>query len=121
VHILFRYFENPNPEEGIIINEVGRLRIAVTQALKAPRTRQRIVVEFRQDVFQHIFANKGYALGQWKVLDKEDFPVKFSSSPPHGMSCWIFMARVQKCFIQSKQGISSHGPQRDLLRRTILS
>jgi hypothetical protein len=74
-------------------------------------------------VFQHIFANKGYALGQWKVLDKEDFPVKFFFQPTpwdvlldlHGQGTKIFYP------IKAKQGISSHGPQRDLLGRTILS
>jgi hypothetical protein len=38
-------------------------------------------VEFRQDVFRHIFASKGYALGQLKVMDKEDFPFKFFFQP----------------------------------------
>lgn len=60
---------------------MGRLRVAVAQALKAPRKRQRIVVEFRQDVFQHLFGNKGYALGQWKILEEGDFPVKFFFQP----------------------------------------
>lgn len=54
-----------------------RLRVAVSQALKAPRTRQTLCIEFRQDVFAFLFGGKGTKRGIWTVLAEKDFPKEF--------------------------------------------
>lgn len=62
---------------NIILEEVGRLRVALVQSLKCPRTRQTLTVEFRGDVFSCLFKGKGEKWGQWQLLDKGDFDHRF--------------------------------------------
>ena len=53
------YFNHPDPMVNIILEEVGRLHVALAQSLKCPRTRQTLTVEFRGDVFSCLFKGKG--------------------------------------------------------------
>jgi 3'-phosphoadenosine 5'-phosphosulfate sulfotransferase len=56
-----------------VLAEVTRLRVAIQQSLNSPRTRQRITVEFRQDVFTFLFMGRGRKDGLWLLLEKDDF------------------------------------------------
>lgn len=56
-----------------MLAEVSRLRVALHQSLNRPRTRHRLTIEFRQDVFSFLFAGKGRKDGLWLLLEKEDF------------------------------------------------
>ena len=75
--ILNRYYEHPKPERNVILNEVSRLRVAIGSSLKASTQRKQVTVEFREDVFKHLFGNKGVQNGRWKVLALEEFSPSF--------------------------------------------
>ena len=50
-----RYFERPCPPRDIVDLYVDRLRIAVMQASHHKGPEQRVVVEFRHDVYKQFF------------------------------------------------------------------
>ncbi len=56
-----------------MLAEVSRFRVALHQSLNRPTTRQRLTIEFRQDVFAFLFNGRGRKDGLWLVLGKEDF------------------------------------------------
>ena len=72
-----RYYKHPKPDRNVILNEVSRLRVAIAASLKASRQRKQVTMEFREDVFQHLFGNKGVKNGQWKLLAQEEFSPSF--------------------------------------------
>ena len=63
----------PLPE--MVLAEVARLD-AIYQSLNH-RTRQKIMVEFRQDVFASLFMGRGRKDGLWFLLENEDFSELF--------------------------------------------
>lgn len=90
---------------NIILEEVGRLRVALAQSLKCPRTRQTLTVEFRGDVFSCLFKGKGEKCGQWKMLDKGDFDHRFFPDQweqlldPHGQGTKVHFPVKLRHFI----------------------
>lgn len=72
-----RYYKHPKPDRNVILNEASRLRVAIAVSLKASKQRKQVSMEFREDVFQHLFGKKGVENGQWKLLAQEEFSPSF--------------------------------------------
>ena len=87
--VLFvRYFHEPTPSRNLVLAEVSRFRVAIHQSLNRPRTRHRVTLEFRQDVFVHLFRGKGRKDGLWWVMEKTDFHDScFSNSWDYLVDC----------------------------------
>ena len=84
IHILFtvklnfvRYFNKPTPSVNVVLAEVARLRVAVCKSLNNPLSRQKITLEFRQDVFTYLITGRGRKHGLWFLLEEEDFEKRF--------------------------------------------
>ena len=92
--ILNRYYEHPKTERNVILNEVSKLRVAIGTSLKASTQRKQVTVEFREDVFKHLFGKKGVQNGRWKVLAQEEFSPSFFFS----IVCLTFMGKEQKFY-----------------------
>ena len=75
--IFARYFEDPKPVRSIILDEVGRLQIAISKSLRSPKQRKAVTVEFRGDVFKKLFGNKGKKHGRWRLLEEKHFPQSY--------------------------------------------
>ena len=72
-----RYYQNPKPNKNCVLKEVCRLRTAVCVALKNPRLRKVVTVEFREDVFRFLFKTRGIKQGNWQLLQQGDFSPTF--------------------------------------------
>jgi len=90
---------------NLILEEVGRLRVALAQLLKCPRTRQRLTVEFQGDVFRFLFKGKGEKDGSWQVLQRGDFCHRFFPDhwdcllDPHGQGTKVHFPVKLRHFI----------------------
>ena len=87
------------------MQEIGRLGVALAQSLKCPRTRQRLTVEFRGDVFCYLFNGKGEKNGMWQVLERSDFSHHFFPDQwdclldPHGQGIKVHFPVKLRHFI----------------------
>lgn len=70
------YFHKPKPSQEIVQHFTDRLRRELLEALSHKITEQTISMEFRHDVFKHIFNGKGEKRKgdrNWMIYREEDF------------------------------------------------
>lgn len=69
------YFDSPRPSKELVQEHVNILRSSIITTLKGKAVLQNMTINFRHDVFKHLFRRKGRELsyGKWIVFDSNDF------------------------------------------------
>ena len=60
-----------------ILSCVDAFCYKIEQALIHNRRKETVSLDFRGDVYKFLFKEKGYMLGRWQVLEKNDFLAQY--------------------------------------------